>query len=103
MSARLSKSALVERDLDLLQELARDNLVHVLVSVTTLDDELKRRILTEPKLASHPMVQAALAGDFARLLEGEHFDVLMQVLSFPHAGITIDEFRDAEVRDLHAA
>ncbi len=46
----ITKSALVERDLDLLQDLARDNLVHVLVSVTTLDDELKRRM--EPRTAS---------------------------------------------------
>jgi len=45
----ITKSALVERDLDLLQNLARDNLVHVLVSVTTLDDELKRRM--EPRTA----------------------------------------------------
>ena len=45
----ITKSALVERDLDLLQDLARDNLVHVLVSVTTLDDELKRRM--EPRTA----------------------------------------------------
>jgi len=58
-------------------------------------DELNRRILTEPGLASDPMVQAALAGDFARLLEGEHFDGLMQVLGLTHAGMTIDEFRDA--------
>ena len=58
-------------------------------------DELNRRILTEPKLASDPMVQAALAGDFAKLLEGEHFDGLMHVLALTHAGMTIDEFRDA--------
>ncbi len=45
----ITKSALVERDLDLLQDLARDNLVHILVSVTTLDDELKRRM--EPRTA----------------------------------------------------
>ena len=45
----ITKSALVERDLELLQDLARDNLVHVLVSVTTLDDELKRRM--EPRTA----------------------------------------------------
>ncbi len=45
----ITKSALVERDLDLLQDLASDNLVHVLVSVTTLDDELKRRL--EPRTA----------------------------------------------------
>jgi 2'-5' RNA ligase/phosphoglycolate phosphatase-like HAD superfamily hydrolase len=57
-------------------------------------DELNRCILTEPKLASDPMVQAALAGDFAKLLEGEHFDGLMQVLALTHSGMTIDEFRD---------
>lgn len=45
----ITKSALVERDLDLLEDLARDNLVGVLVSVTTLDDELKRRM--EPRTA----------------------------------------------------
>ena len=58
-------------------------------------DELNRHILNEPKLASDPMVQAALAGELAKLLEGEHFDGLMQVLGLTHAGMTIDEFRDA--------
>jgi phosphoserine phosphatase len=58
-------------------------------------DELKRRIIAEPKLASDPMVQAALAGDLAKLLEGEHFDGLMQILALTHAGMTTDEFRDA--------
>jgi len=43
----ITKSALVERDLPLLADLARDRLVDVLVSVTTLDDELKRRM--EPR------------------------------------------------------
>ncbi len=58
-------------------------------------DELKRRILTEPRLASDPMVQAALAGDFRKLLEGEHFDGLMQILALTHAGMTTDEFSEA--------
>jgi len=58
-------------------------------------DELNRLILDEPKLASDPMVQAALAGDLAELLEGKHFDGLMQVLGLTHAGMTTDEFRDA--------
>jgi len=43
----ITKSALVERDLDLLGDLAKDRLVDVLVSVTTFDDELKRRM--EPR------------------------------------------------------
>ena len=58
-------------------------------------NELNRRILTDPKLASDPMVQATLAGDLGKLLAGEHFDGLMQVLALTHAGMTIDEFRDA--------
>lgn len=58
-------------------------------------DELKRHIHTEPHLASEPMVQAALAGDLGKLLQGEHFDGLMQVLALTHAGMTIDAFRDA--------
>jgi phosphoserine phosphatase len=58
-------------------------------------DELNRRILSEPTLASDPMVQAALAGNLVKLLEGEHFDGLMRVLALTHAGMTIDDFRDA--------
>ncbi len=46
----ITKSALVERDLDLLQELAAQNLVTVLLSITTFDDELKRRM--EPRAAA---------------------------------------------------
>jgi DNA repair photolyase len=48
--AVITKSATVLRDLDLLTDLARDNLVSVSVSVTTLDDDLKRRL--EPRAAS---------------------------------------------------
>jgi DNA repair photolyase len=46
----VTKSALVVRDLDLLQDLAQDGLVSVMVSITSLDDELKRRL--EPRTAS---------------------------------------------------
>ncbi|MGB5132175.1 MAG: PA0069 family radical SAM protein [Steroidobacteraceae bacterium] len=46
----VTKSALVLRDLDLLRRLAAERLTRVLVSVTTLDDELKRRM--EPRAAS---------------------------------------------------
>jgi len=58
-------------------------------------DELNRHVLTEPGIASDPMVQAALAGDLAVLLQGRHFDGLMRVLALTHAGMTTDEFRDA--------
>lgn len=46
----VTKSALVERDLDLLTELARRQLVHVRLSVTTLDPELARCM--EPRAAA---------------------------------------------------
>lgn len=46
----ITKNALILRDLDLLSELARLELVHVMVSVTTLDGELAR--LMEPRASS---------------------------------------------------
>ena len=45
-----TKGALILRDLDLLASMAKRNLVHVAVSLTTLDPELKRRL--EPRTAS---------------------------------------------------
>ncbi len=46
----VTKSALVERDLDLLAPMAAEGLVQVFVSVTTLDRELARRM--EPRAAA---------------------------------------------------
>jgi DNA repair photolyase len=46
----ISKSALVLRDLDLLTDLARDDLVSVAISITTLSAETKRSL--EPRTAS---------------------------------------------------
>ena len=46
----VTKSALIVRDLDLLQDLARDQLVSVMVSITSLDSEIKRTL--EPRTAS---------------------------------------------------
>jgi DNA repair photolyase len=46
----VTKSSLVERDLDLLAQLAQDDLVQVFVSVTTLDAELARKL--EPRASS---------------------------------------------------
>jgi DNA repair photolyase len=46
----VTKSALIERDIDLLADLARDQLVHVHLSVTTLRADLARRL--EPRAAS---------------------------------------------------
>ncbi len=46
----VTKSALIERDLDLLVQLARDDLVQVFISVTTLDGEIARKL--EPRASS---------------------------------------------------
>jgi DNA repair photolyase len=46
----VTKSALVERDLDLLAPMARKGLVHVFVSIGTLDNELMRRL--EPRTSA---------------------------------------------------
>ena len=56
----VTKSHLVLRDLDLLQQLARRNLCQVSVSVTTLDEELKRRL--EPRAPSPAARLKAIAG-----------------------------------------
>jgi len=46
----ITKNALILRDLDLLRDLARDNLVHVTISVTTLDAGLARSL--EPRTST---------------------------------------------------
>lgn len=46
----VTKSALILRDLDLLADLARDRLVSVMLSITSLSDEIKRTL--EPRTAS---------------------------------------------------
>jgi DNA repair photolyase len=47
----LSKNALVLRDMDIIQELAKLNLVRVFSSITSLDEELRRKM--EPRTASY--------------------------------------------------
>ncbi|MCC6282723.1 MAG: radical SAM protein, partial [Saprospiraceae bacterium] len=46
----ITKNSLVLRDLDLIQQLASENLVHVAISITTLDDDLRQFL--EPRTAS---------------------------------------------------
>jgi DNA repair photolyase len=53
----VTKNALVERDLDLLVPLARQNLVHVFLSVTSLDNHLSAKL--EPRAsAPHRRIEA---------------------------------------------
>ena len=46
----ITKNSLILRDLDLLTDLAKDNLVHVYISITTLNEELRGTM--EPRTAS---------------------------------------------------
>ena len=46
----ITKNSLILRDLDLLTDLAKDNLVHVYISITTLNEDLRR--LMEPRTVS---------------------------------------------------
>ena len=46
----ITKSALIERDLDILSEMARENLADAMVSITSLDADLTRKL--EPRAAS---------------------------------------------------
>lgn len=46
----ITKNSLILRDLDILKELAQDNLVHVYISITTLDEKLRGKM--EPRTAS---------------------------------------------------
>ncbi|MET0292896.1 MAG: PA0069 family radical SAM protein [Steroidobacteraceae bacterium] len=56
----VTKSALVLRDLDLLVPLAREGLVHVMISLTSMDASLKR--LLEPRAASPAARLGAIRG-----------------------------------------
>ena len=46
----ITKNALIQRDLDILKELAQDNLVSVAISITSLQEETRR--ILEPRTAS---------------------------------------------------
>lgn len=46
----ITKNSLILRDLDLLRDLASEHLVHVMVSITTLDENLRQRM--EPRTAT---------------------------------------------------
>ena len=46
----ITKNSLIQRDIDLLKDLAQDQLVHVYISITTLDEDLRR--ILEPRTAS---------------------------------------------------
>jgi len=86
----VTKSALVLRDLDLLADLAADRLVSVMISITSLTDEIKRTL--EPRTASP---QARLK--VVRELNAAHVPV--GVLVAP----VIPALTDHEMEDILAA
>ena len=55
-------------------------------------DEVNRLAAEKPELKDDPMVQALLAGDIAKLLEGKHHDGLLHIIGLTHAGMTTEEF-----------
>lgn len=85
----VTKGSLILRDLDLLSELAKQRLVAVMISLTTLDDELKR--LMEPRAAAP---QARLRA--IRVLRGA--GVPVGVLCAP----MIPQINDSELEQLLA-
>jgi DNA repair photolyase len=46
----ITKNSLITRDIDILKDLAAENLVHVMISITTLNEDLRR--VMEPRTAS---------------------------------------------------
>jgi phosphoglycolate phosphatase-like HAD superfamily hydrolase len=58
-------------------------------------DELRSKVAVDSVLAGNEMVQAALSGNFQKLLEGPRHDGLLQVIALTHTGMTTDEFRKA--------
>jgi DNA repair photolyase len=59
----VTKSALILRDLDLLTDLARDRLVSVMLSITSLSDDIKRTL--EPRTAS-PLARLRTVRELSR-------------------------------------
>ncbi|ESS67091.1 DNA repair photolyase [Methyloglobulus morosus KoM1] len=61
----VTKSSLIERDLDLLAAMAKDGLIHVCLSITTLNPDLTRRLeprATTPKRRLQTLATLAEAG-----------------------------------------
>ncbi len=92
--AIVTKGALIERDIDVLSDMARRNLVHVGISVTTLDPDLCRRL--EPRA---PVPARRLAA--IRALSGAGIPVrvmaapVIPVLTEPELEAILTAARDA--------
>jgi phosphoglycolate phosphatase-like HAD superfamily hydrolase len=61
-------------------------------------DRVQAKAAVDPQLAADPMVQAAMAGNFGKLLEGPRHEGLLRIVALTHAGMTVDQF-EADVRN----
>ena len=57
-------------------------------------DTLKKDVAKKPELKQDPMVEAALKGDFGKLLAGERHDGLLRVIALTHGGMTTVQFQE---------
>ncbi len=90
----VTKSALIERDLDLLTEMAAQNLIQVFLSVTTLDKELARTL--EPR-AAQPQRRLQTVETLAKagVPVGVMIAPLIPVLTDPELERILQSARDA--------
>jgi DNA repair photolyase len=90
----ITKSSLVERDIDLLQKLAADRCVQVMISITTLDAELSRQL--EPRAAApHRRLKTIQALAAAEIPVGLLLAPVIPVLTDPELENILQAARDA--------
>ncbi|HYG13730.1 MAG TPA: PA0069 family radical SAM protein [Methylophilaceae bacterium] len=90
----VSKNSLVERDIDILAPMAEKNLVRVLISITTLDKDLCRKL--EPRAAApHRRLQTIRTLHEAGIPVGVMTAPIMPVLTDPEMETILGEAREA--------
>lgn len=90
----VSKNSLVERDIDILAPMAEKNLVRVLISITTLDKELCRKL--EPRAAApHRRLQTIRTLHEAGIPVGVMTAPIMPVLTDPEMETILKEAKAA--------
>ncbi len=93
----VTKSALIERDLDILEPMARDGLVTVAISITTLDRDLARRM--EPRAAApQRRLETVRALHAAGVPVGVLVAPIIPVLTDPELEGVLDAARTAGAR-----
>ncbi len=90
----ITKSSLIERDMDILSEMATKNLIAVMVSLTSLDAELKRSL--EPRAASpRARIRIMKALSDAGIPVGTLIAPLIPVITDPELETLLTTARDA--------